>query len=424
MREKSSEFGSRQAWVVCLVGALFFFYTFIQMAILDSLGEPMMRELGLKAPDIAKLASCYFYGNILFLFPAGILLDRISTRKIMLICLAIMTSSTLGLAFVNGLAVAMLCKFIFGLCGAFCLLSCVRLASRWFPPHKLAFVIGVLLMLAMSGSLVAETPFTLLSDYLGWRMSFGVDALIGVVIAAAIFCFVKDSPSDSPDLGHQHGGPSFRRSIFKVLRYSQNWLAGAYTSLMNLPVMIMFVFGSLFLEQGYGFDRTGASLVMMVFLVGVILGCPAFGFISDKWGRRKAPMILASIAALVVIWPLFQMDHLSSREVEILFFSLGFITSAQVISYPLIAEGNPPELTGTAEGVASVLIMLGGFSPLLFAYFLRWHWTPQYINHIPQYGLMNYHNALLLMPISLACALLTAFFLKDSRQKKPRESHS
>lgn len=415
---KSGEFGSGKAWLICLVGALFFFFTFIQMAILDSLGEPMMRDLGLQATEIARLSSCYFYGNILFLFPAGVILDRYSTRKVMLICMVVMVLSTLGLAFVHSLGEAMVLKCIFGACGAFCLLSCVRLASRWFPPRRLAFVIGVLIMLAMCGCLVAQTPFTLLSDSVGWRTSFVVDAAIGVVIATAIFFVVRDQPADSSlPVESQHGGGAFWHSIFRVLRNPQNWLTGLYISLMNLPVMVMFVFGSMFTEQVFGFDRTSSSLVMTIFLVGVILGCPAFGWISDKMGRRKLPMIGAAVLALVVSWPLLQLNGLSQVGIYLVFFAFGFITSAQVIGYPLVAESNPPELTGTAEGVASVLIMAGGLAPQLFAALLRWHWVPHYSHHVPLYGLSNYHHAMYLVPVSLILALVSALFLRDRREE-------
>jgi MFS family permease len=422
MKSKSSEFGGMKAWVVCLAGSLFFFYTFIQMAMLNSLGEPMMRDLGMQATQIASLSAAYFYANILFLFPAGIILDRYSTRKIVLLAISVMTVTTAALAFVNGLNAAMLLRFVFGLAGSFCLLANVRLATRWFPPQRLAFVIGVLIMVAMSGSLVAQTPFTVLVDAVGWRMSFGVDALIGATIAGILFLSLRDHPSDSTLPVESHRSLSFRDSILPVLRNSQNWLAGLYTSLMNLPVMIMFVFGSLFLEQTHGMDRTSASLVMTLFLIGVILGCPAFGWISDKLGRRKMPMIIASLLAVVVALPLLKVSHLTTLSLYEVFFALGFITSAQVISYPLVAESNPPELTGTAEGVASIIIMSGGLASQLFAYLLRVHWTPHYSKHVPQYGLENYHSAMLLIPAALVLALITAFFLKDVRQEQAQES--
>lgn len=414
MGAENQELGSAKAWVVCLVAALFFFFTFIQMSILNSLGEPMMRDLGLHVSHMAQLAGSYFWGCMLMLFPAGMLLDRLSTRRVMLGCLAVMSLSTFGLAFVHSLWPAIICKFVFGMCGAFCLLSCVRLASRWFPAHRLAFVIGMILMVAMSGCLVAQTPFTLLADHIGWRMSFVVDAVIGMVIAFIVFRFVQNWPAEMKHKVEVHAGVAFRRAILGALSNRQNWLAGLYIALMNLPVMVLFVFGNLFLEQALGLSRTAASLVLVVFLVGVILGCPAFGWISDKLGRRKLPMMVSALLAVAIVLPLIQLDHLSRLDIYAIFFALGLITSAQVIGYSLVVESNPAELTATAEGVTSVLIMLGGWvSPKWFAQLLEWHWTPYYLQHVPQYDLTNYRHALLLLPAALVLALLTALLLRD-----------
>ena len=143
------ELGSFKAWLVCLVASLFFFYAFIQMAMFNSLGEPMMRDLHLQASGLAGLSSAYFYANVLFLFPAGMILDRFSTRRVILIAATAMAVTTFLMAMANELWQAEALRFIFGAGGAFCLLSNVRLASRWFPPQKLGFIIGVVVMLAM-----------------------------------------------------------------------------------------------------------------------------------------------------------------------------------------------------------------------------------------------------------------------------------
>lgn len=414
MGRKAVEFGTSKAWFVCLVGALYFFYAFIQMALLNSLGEPMMRELGFSASGVAKLSASYFYANILFLFPAGVILDHVSTRKVMLLGISVMIICSLGLGYVNDLSMAMLLRFVFGIAGSFCLLSNVRLASRWFPPQKLALVIGVIIMLAMTGGLIAQTPFTLLADQVGWRNSFLIDGVIGVVILLALALVVKDRPADSviPETS-DHGLP-LRATIGRVLLNSQNWLAGLYISLMNIPVMIMIVFGSFFLEQASGMGRTEASFVMTVFLIGAIIGSPAFGWLSDWMGNRKKPMIIAAAAAILLSLPLLHPAHLSVQMVYTLFFALGFVTSAQVIGFPLVAESNLPELTGAAEGVASVLVMAGGLAPQLFAYLLRVDWVPKFLHRVPQYGLENYHRAMVLVPVVFILAVVMAFFLKDA----------
>jgi nitrate/nitrite transporter NarK len=45
------------------------------------------------------------------------------------------------------------------------------LAARWFPQGKQAFVIGTIITIGLLGGVVAQAPFALLTEALGWRMS-------------------------------------------------------------------------------------------------------------------------------------------------------------------------------------------------------------------------------------------------------------
>src|SRR5207247_2593979 len=72
--------------------------------------------------------------------------------------------------------------------------------------------------------------------------------------------------------------------------------------------------------------------------------------------------------------PLFLNSTLSQLTLSIVFFALGFFTSTQVISYPLVAESNSAENTGAATGIASVIIMGGcGVGQVLFGCLISHH---------------------------------------------------
>ncbi len=94
----------------------------------------------------------------LFLFPAGILLDRYSVRKLLLIAVTLTSLGTLTFALAHTFVVAAVCANYHWYGASFCFLSCIRLASRWFPPEKMAFVTGVVVTMAMLGGLVAQAP--------------------------------------------------------------------------------------------------------------------------------------------------------------------------------------------------------------------------------------------------------------------------
>lgn len=408
------------AWVVVLSASLYFFYEFIQMNVFASIDVQLMQAFNLNAPQLGRLASMYFYANALFVFPAGLLLDRFSPRKLLLLAVVIATLGTFGFGLATEYWVAAVSRFIVGVGAAFCFLGCIRIASRWFPPKKMAFVTGVAVTMAMIGGLVAQTPFALLTSWVGWRHAIMLDAALGVVIFFLIYYFVQDRPPNSHDEMKadktclQNLG--FWKSVSLVVTNPYNWLAGLYTSLMNLPVFLLgALWGIHYLVEVHQISVVQASYATTMFFVGVMLGAPAFGWFSDKVGRRVMPMMVGAVVSLLVILALMYVPQLTLMQLIGLFFLIGFATSSQVLSYPVIAELNPTALTGSAISIDSITIMIGGvvFQPL-FGWFMEWNWDHKIVDGVRVYAASDFSYAMLIMPIAFVISFLLTFFIKET----------
>lgn len=407
-------------WMVVLAASLFFFYEFIQMNFFNSINEQLMKAFNLNAPQLGKLASMYFYANALCLFPAGILLDRYSTKKLLLFAVTLCTVGTFTFALANSYFYAAAGRFLVGMGASFCFLSCIRLASRWFPASKMAFVTGIVVTMAMTGGLVAQTPFALLSSTIGWRNATIVNASLGILVFVAILLIVQDRPPNSGDVAmadkHHLKTLGFFPSIKLVLLNKYNWLGGFYTSLMNLPVFLLgALWGIPYLVQVHHLDWVQASYATTLFFVGVIIGCPAFGWFSDRIGLRVMPMIVGAIVSLFVMFILMYAPHLSLYSLIFLFFLIGFVTSSQVLSYPVIAELNPIALTSTAVSVDSVTIMLSGviFQPF-FGWILELYWDHKTVNGASVYSAHDFLNAMWIMPIGFVLSIFIAWMIKET----------
>lgn len=408
-----------QPWVVCFSASLLFFFVFMQLNLFNALDPALIRAFHVSATELGDLSASYFYACVIFLFPAGIILDRVSTRKVIIFATAVAVIATFGFAAAETIWQAELCRFIVGISGSFCFLSNVRLASRWFKPQRLALVIGLIVTLAMVGGMLAQAPFTVLTDTLGWRAALLIDGTIGSVILALILVFVKDMPSGQRERYQREQqslqGVGFWRTLLRVIKNPQNWLGGIYTSLMNLPIFLLgAMWGSMYLVQIRDLTRAEASIVTSMLFIGVIVGSPILGWISDRLRNRRLPMLLGAMISFLLICVLMYASNLPFFTLSLLFFSLGFITSAQIISYPLIAESNPSSLTGTSEGLASILIMAGGFTQPLFAKLMEWNWGHHYVNHLPVYSLSNYRFALMIMPIAFLLAFIVALMVRET----------
>lgn len=409
------------AWVVTLTASLFFFYEFIQMNLFNAINAQLREAYHLNAVDIGQLFSMYFYANFMCLFLAGNLLDRFSTRKLLLFAISMCTFGTFLFSIAFQYWMAATGRFLVGAGASFCFLSCIRIASRWFMPRQMAFVTGIVVTMAMLGGLVAQTPFTLLTNYLGdWRQALLVNTFLGVVILIITYFIVQDRPPDAREEAKADQQQLRELGLWRCIKLAmlnpQNWFGGLYTALINLPVFVLGgLWGILYLTQVHHVTETQASYATTMFFVGVIGGSLAYGWISDHIERRVMPMVVGAILSLAAIAILMYVPNLSITALIGLFFLIGFVTSSQVLTYPLIAELNPIYLTSTAVSIDSLCIMASGFIvPPFFGWLMEKSGSNNLVNGVEVYTAQDFNSAMLILPISFAVALLITFFMRET----------
>jgi MFS family permease len=406
-------------WLVVMSAALLFFYAFFQINMLNSVDVELMHAFSINAAQLGTLSSMYFYANFLMVFPAGLLLDRFSTRKLILLAMIVAVISMFGFALTTNVVVAGIDRFISGLAGGFCFVGCVRLASRWFAPKHMALVIGCLVTMSMFGGMVAQTPMELLSVAWGWRNAIIAAGCLGIVFIFIIWLFVQDQPDDfslDVKMGDDIESIGFWHSIKMVVLNRYNWLGGAYTALINLPVFLLgALWGNMYLVQVENLTGSQASYVITMLFFGSIIGSPLAGWFSDRIGKRRLPMMIGSLLSFVVVLAIIFVAHLSILLLLILFFLLGVVVGAQSLSYPTITELNSPVVTGSANSIISLVYMASGFifQPL-FGWLMGLNWNHVLVNNIPLYSVNDFRTAMLIMPVAFLVSFIAAYFIKET----------
>ncbi len=409
---KESPLGGFKAYLVCLTAALFFFYEFIQMHMFDAINSQLRDAFSVDATALGYLSSTYLWADLLFLIPAGLLLDRYSVKKNIIAALLLCIAGTIGFALAQSFWFAAFCHFLTGIGNAFCFLACVMLVSRWFPHHKQAMVVGIVITMAFLGGITAQAPMASLSHWLGWRQALLADAALGAFILWLITLFVEDSPVVLSSLSRHL---TLRQELRIALGNAQNYLAGIYTSFLNLPIMVLCaLWGTAYLEKVHGMNEIAATQIVSMIFVGSIIGAPLAGYISDAMGERRKPMIIGGLLTFIATLALPFSFKLSYSMLSILFFAIGLFSSTQVIAYPMVAESNSAETTGSATAVASCLIMAGAaLAQMIFGKLLDWHWSGLIMHGQRWYSVADYQSAMLLFPVSVFIGLVAVYLAYD-----------
>ena len=94
-------------------------------------------------------------------------------------------------------------------------------------------------------------------------------------------------------------------------------------------------------------------------------------------------MIIGAYFIIIVMGVLMYVPDLSLWALIMLFFLIGFVTSSQVLTYPMIAELNPIYLTSTAVSIDSLCIMASGFIvPPFFGWLMEQSGTHEMVNGV------------------------------------------
>jgi MFS family permease len=392
-----------KGWLICLVASCFFSYELVQLHMLNAISPMVMKDLSLSATDFSALCSTYLLADVIFLIPAGIILDRVSVRKVILFALALCIIGTFGFALSTTWLQACISHFLSGIGNAFCFLSCMLLANSWFG-GKSSLVMSVMITIGLLGGVFAQVPFTLLAEKFGWEKTLVLDGIAGCFIWLLNYAFVQKSPKTAQE--KPASKEVFFRNIRPAFLNSQVWKCGFYTGFLNLPLMIISaMMGNLYLTQILNFSLLDASIITSMISIGTIVGSPFYGLLSDLLQKKKLLMIAGALLSLAS-FSLIMVDQTPSLVSMMgIFFSLGFFSASQVLGYPMITDSAPEKLKGTSMGLAALIIM--GLA------FIGQPITGLLIDLGSKGEAKTFTYALMIFPVGFFISLLTAFFLKE-----------
>jgi MFS family permease len=381
-----------------LTGALFFLYAWVLRVSPSVMVEELMRDLGVGAAVLGHLSGMYFYGYAGMQIPVGILLDRFGPRRLMTLAGLVCAAGCVLFATGSTLTAVTAGRFLLGASSAFSLVGALAVAGQWFPAHRFAILAGGAMAMGMAGGVFGQAPLRLAVEASDWRTTTLLLAVGGLVLAASAWATVRDRWRG------RGGVAGVLVGLGAVLRHAQTWLI-ALAGLATAAPLLGFagLWGVPFLESVYGLPRTSAATMTSLLFVGWGAGAPLFGWLSDRIGRRKAPLVaglaLETLALAAIVW----IGDLPLVILAALCLLVGFFGSAQIACFALVRENHPAALSGTAIGIVNGMVTGAGalFQPLV-GFLLDLSWTGQTALGARVYGPGAYRLALASL---VACGL-------------------
>nr|WP_028387875.1 MFS transporter [Legionella fairfieldensis] len=414
------------AYLIFLLSATFYLYEFVLQVAPAVMAESMMKSFQVNAAGFGIVSAFYFYAYAPMQLPAGLLFDRYGPRKLMTSALILCAIGSFFFASTDSLYTAALGRFLIGIASAFSFIGVLVLVSRWFPPQQFALLAGIAQSMSSIGAMFGEMPLAALIERVGWRNASFILALIGLGLAALIWSVIRDYPHQPIQSAPKRSFKDEWHRLLSVWRHSYTWVISSYSFAIWTPIAVFAaLWGVPYLQQKYQINVLTASGLCSMIWLGIGLGSPLLGWISDRCCSRRLALAVSAMFGLIATLVLLYLPDLPLNGAYFVLFLLGFGAGGQTVSFAVVKDNNPPELVGTASGFNNLSVLLGGaiFQPVV-GILLNNSKGWSVVNDLPIYTMQSYNKALFIMPLCYLASLIVALFLlKESHPGHYADPH-
>ncbi|KUN87042.1 MFS transporter [Streptomyces griseoruber] len=321
---------------------------FVMMGLLPDVAA----DLHISLPTAGHLVSAYALGVVIGAPLLAAVTARMRRRTLLMSLMALFIAGNTLSALAPGYDSLLAARFLSGLPhGAFFGVGAVVATGLVAPERKARSV--SLMFLGLTVANIAGVPAaTLMGQHLGWRATFLGVGVIGLAAVASLAVLIPRDTGGAPATG----------------------LRGELAALKSLPVWLALGttvagFGALFSAYSYitpmltdaaGYADGSVTLLLALFGVGATIGNLLGGRLTDHAMRRTLFGGLASLAAVLALFPLLMRTQWTGALAVVLLGIAAFVAGTPLNLMVMEKASTAPSLASSANQAAFNLANAGG----------------------------------------------------------------
>jgi len=305
---------SRQRFV--LISILFFHSvnTYMDRACIASAADYIIKDLSISKEMLGLILGIFAVGYALFQVPSGWIADRFGPRKALTIVVSVWSVFTALTGAARNAIQMLVLRFLFGVGEAGAFPGATQAFFRWLPVKERGIAHGINFSGSRLGAAFSLFLMPWLISIIGWRWTFVVNGLIGIIWATVWLIWFRDNPKDN-------------RKINKAeLDYIETGRVSDFTTSIKASFAEVFTSLNMSLAMLQYFASNVTFFISLTWLPSYIKGQWPDDPRAIYWSAT--PLIFAAFANWVagsMVTGLFKKGyHVSSRRITaIIGFALG-----------------------------------------------------------------------------------------------------
>ena len=177
--------------------------TYIDRVCIGSSAPAIRAELGLTAVQMGWVFSAFTLAYAVFEIPSGWLGDVLGPRKTLMRIVLWWSAFTTASGIAWNFPSLLVARFLFGAGEAGAYPNMSRSFSRWFPSTERGGAHGAVFMSSRLGGAIAPPLVILIISAAGWRASFWIFGLFGIVWSVFWWHWFRDDPATHPSVSSE-----------------------------------------------------------------------------------------------------------------------------------------------------------------------------------------------------------------------------
>lgn len=209
---------------------------YIQRVAISQAAGPISTDLGLSKAELGMVFGAFGLSYALFEIPMGALGDKLGVRRVLAQIVIFWSAFTALTGAAWSLTSMWVIRFLFGAGEAGAFPNLTRMLSTWLPRGERVRAQAIMWACTRWGG--AATPLLALMaiNAMGWRWSFVVFGLVGVIWVIAFLSWFKDDPAEHPGVNAAE-----LKLLEEARQLGSESHGGSWLSLFARPDVVMLV---------------------------------------------------------------------------------------------------------------------------------------------------------------------------------------
>ena len=404
-------------WAIFLITSANFFLSQFYRASMAVISPELLQELSLNTRQLGMISAAFFYAFALTQIPISIFIDKIGARRLMTVLSIMGIAGAVFFSRADSFATGLLSRALLGFGMSCNLMGTLKLMTLWFKPTQFATISGFIFSIGTVGNMAATAPFVALVQHMGWRNSFVAIAALNFLIVIVLYLVVRDRP-ESPSFSENPASSDLKLSQtlgnFAVLLAKKDFWIISMATLVGYGTFAAFqtLWAGPYLIEVIGLSALEAGNVIFLMNLGMIIGAPVWGALSDRVFKNRKWIIFTGALGTGAVMLIFAEKTAAPVPIiiAVLFFGFGISRSAGLLMYPHIKELVPLNSAGAAMTGLNFFTMLG---PAVFLQGLGYMMQALYPE--ASRGVSAFRASFY---VCMGCLILTGLLYAFTREKK------